>query len=95
MCIEAIEAGPAEMVGNPVGLNLLRQLFDLLQIIHIQSITATDRHGDPMHDDRVALTDLIEKVARFASGNQIILGQHLEPLHVRSCFKNRGVVFLA
>ena len=77
------DSGPAEMVGNPAGVYLMGQVFEFGQIVEVEWISAADRKGDAVHDDRITLGDLLQHVARAASRIEKILRDDFEPIHLR------------
>ena len=81
--VEAGHAGPAQVVGNPAGLDGVGQALELVEVVEVERIGAADRQRDAVHDDGVALGDLFEDVARPAAGVHEVFGDDLEPVHRR------------
>ena len=68
------------------------QAFQPVQVVEVQRVGAADRERDAVHDDRVALGDLVEDVARPPAGVHEVLGDDLEPIDAgdgsRECTEN-------
>jgi hypothetical protein len=51
--VDAIDAGPAQMIRDPGGLDACRECFHLAQIIFIQWVGAADGQRDSMQHNRI------------------------------------------
>ena len=90
-----VAAAPTQVVGDPLRLNAGRQLLEALQVVRVEGVRATDRQRHTVHDQRVVLADRVEVVQRLAALDQIILGEHLEPIDRRPVFENLLIVLTA
>ncbi len=61
-------------------LDARRQRPHLRKILEVDGIGAADRQRHAVHDQRKALADALQVVQRFAAGNQVVLGDDLEPI---------------
>ncbi len=59
--------------------------LQLFEVFDIKRIGAADRQGNTVHGQRIMLAYFIQVVARFATGNHVVFGQHFKPV-------NRGFV---
>ena len=81
--VQPRHAGPAQVIGDPTRPHGVRQLFELFQVVEVERVGAADRQRDAVHDDGVALGDLLQDVARPAARVHEVLGDDLEPIHCR------------
>jgi len=86
------DAGPAEVVRDPGRLDALRERLELAQILAIERCAAADRQRYAVHRERIALADTHQIVQRPATGHQVILGQHLEPVDRGAGCEDRLIV---
>jgi len=76
---------PAEMIRDPRRLDALRERLQLSQVLAIERRAAADRERHAVQRERIALADPREMVQWRAAGNQVVLGQRLEPVDRRAC----------
>ena len=81
--VHPMDAGPAEMIGDPFGLNALGEGLQSAQIVHVEWSGRGDRQRNAVHDDRIALADPIQHVERLAAFDHVVLGNDLEPVDGR------------
>ena len=79
--VAAEHARPAEVVGDPMGLDLLRQPLELAQILEIERVGGADGERYAVHDDGIALSDLLEHIAGPALRVDVVFADDLEPVH--------------
>ena len=76
-------------------MNALGELFDVFQVIGIEGMGPTDGQGHTVHHQGIALGYRVQVVQGFAALDQIILGDHFEPIHGRRLFKDLLVILTA
>ena len=94
MEIDAADTGPAQVVGQPGGLDALDQRSDRGEIGAVERIGTSDRQRHPVHDHGVVGTDAIEVMQRLAARDQIVFGEHFKPVDRRQRGQD-GFVMLA
>src|SRR5208282_2029149 len=92
MKIVSANTGPAQMVGDPCGLEAARQRAQLAKIIPIQRIRRSDRQRHAMHHDRMSVAHRGQNFQRTSALNHEVLRNNLEPIHRRMVFENVRVV---
>ena len=80
------------MIGHPRRLDARGERAQLLEIGAIQGRGAADGQRYPVQGERIALAEAHEVVQRLAAGDQVVLGEHLEPVDVRAFREHRLVV---
>ena len=88
-------AAPAQVIGHPRRLDTLSELFDLLQVIGIEGMGPADGQGHTVHHQGIALGYRIQVIQGFTALDQVILGDHFEPIHRWRLFKDLLVVLAA
>ena len=83
MQVDAINAGPAEVIGNPGGINPFRQCFQAVEIIPVQRIDGADGERHAVHHHRIAFTHPVQVDQRASTSAHIILRDDLEPVDAR------------
>ena len=83
MRVAACNARPTDVVRHPTGPRRTRETSNLRQVVEIERIGAADRKRHAVHDDRIALGELLEHVARAAAGIDEVFRDDLEPIDRR------------
>ena len=76
-------AGPAQVVGDPLGLTARGERKHAVEVAQIERSGTADRHRHTVHDDRIAIADQIEEIERPATADEVVLGDHFEPVDRR------------
>ena len=83
--VAPVDAGPAEVIGDPGRLEASRERRSVAQVRAIERIGAADRHRDAVQHDRIALRGCARGACSGAAArDEIVLGDHLEPVDARS-----------
>ena len=80
--VDAQHAGPAEMVGDPTGIHFAGEAFEFGEVVEVQLVGAADRERDTVHDDGVALGNLLQHVAWAAGGIDEVFRNDFKPIDV-------------
>ncbi len=87
------DAGPTQVIGNPLRLDARRKRFHLREIIAIEGRGCSrSTWTTPCITQRIALANPHEVVQRLAAGDEVVLGERLEPVHRRVVGENRFIV---
>ena len=78
--IASLDARPAQMIGDPGGLDAPRQLAHAGEILPVEGIGAADGQRHAVHDHRKAAANALEIMQRLAAGDEVILGDDLQPI---------------
>jgi hypothetical protein len=73
------------MIRDPGRLDALCERLQLSQVLAVERRAAADRERHAVHRERISLADPREMVQRPAAGDEVVLGQHLEPVDRRAC----------
>ena len=65
MGIQAVDACPAQVIGNPHRVNTIGQGFEFPQVVLVQRVGGAQIHRHPMHGNRVLLREPVQVVERF------------------------------
>jgi hypothetical protein len=60
--IDSVDTRPAEVIGDPGGLDALAQAAQLRKVSGVERIAAADRERDAVQHDRITLADALEVV---------------------------------
>lgn len=90
--VHAVNAGPAQMIGNPFRVHALRKVFQPAQIVHVEGRRGSDREGHAVHHDGIPLADLVEDAQRLAARDHIVLGYDLEPIDGRRSIQDLRIM---
>ncbi len=87
-----MHAGPAEVIGDPCRFDPLGQFLQRAEVIEIERRGRSDRHGNPVHDDRIIGTDAIQHGERLAARHHVIFRQDFKPVDRRLLLENIGII---
>ena len=77
--VHAVDAGPAQVIGDPRGLDPIGERLHAAHVVEIQRIGAADRQRDAVQHDGIVRAQALEVVQRAAAGNQVVVGERFEP----------------
>jgi hypothetical protein len=83
VAIQSGDAGPADVIAEPLRLHARRQRLQLVEKAEVDRVGAADRERHAVHDDRIALRDLVKEVQRPPFRVDEVLRNDLEPVHFR------------
>ncbi len=78
--VAAIDAAPAEMVGEPGSFGALGQGLEALKMFAVCGLGGAKVHGDAVLDDAILLEYLVEDLERSAAIDHVVFGDDLEPV---------------
>ncbi len=78
--VTAINAAPAEMVGEPRGLGAAGEGLETLEVFAVGGLDGAEVHGHAVLDDAVSFEDLVEEFERAATVDHVVLGDDFEPV---------------
>ncbi len=78
--VAAVDAAPAEVVGEPRGLRAAGQGLEALEVFAVGRLSGAKVHRDAVLDDSVLLEDLVEDLERPAAVDHVVFGDDLEPV---------------
>src|SRR5580704_9686617 len=90
--VAAIDATPAEMIGNPWRLGAFHQFLQSLQMFAIWFLRRAEIHRNAMLHHSILLENLVEDAHRTPAIDHEILRNNFEPVHDRFLGKNVVVV---
>src|SRR6266404_6101946 len=90
--VTAVDASPAQVVGNPGSLGALDQLFQFFQVLAVDSVRRAEVHGDAVLHDAILIENLIENAQGPSAADHKILGNDFEPVHNRFAGQDMVVV---
>jgi hypothetical protein len=76
--VDTVHTGPAEVVGDPAGADVVGEVPQPGEIAEVQRVGAADRHRQPVQHDRVPRGEIVQHGALLVAGAQIVLGDGLE-----------------
>ena len=76
----AIDASPAEMIGEERRIGALHEPFELLHVLAIEPTGRAEVHGYAVLDDFVLFADGVEHFERATAIDHVVFGDHLEPV---------------
>jgi hypothetical protein len=90
--VDAMHAGPAEMVGDEGGPKPLGQALQRAKILEIERRRRSNRHRDAVQYDRIIGADALQRGERAAAVDHEIFGNDFEPVDTRLSFEDILVV---
>ena len=90
--VGAVDAAPAQVVGEPRRLRALNERLQFLEMRAVDLVGRTKIHRDPVLHDAVLLHDLVEHLEGPAAVDHEVFGDDLEPIDRGLLFENMPVV---
>ena len=78
--VAAVDASPAEVVGEPWRFGAPGEVFESLEVFAVERLSGAEVHGDAVLDDAVLFEDLVEDFEGAASVDHVIFGDDLKPV---------------
>jgi hypothetical protein len=90
--VHAMDAGPAQMIGDPGRLHPVRQRLQPAEILQIERGGGRDRERHAMHYDGIAFADAVKDAQGLAAIDHVIFGDDLEPVDFRLAFEDLAIM---
>jgi len=81
--VTAVNAAPAEMIGEPGSFGALDQAFQAFEMLAIGAVRGAEVHGNAVLHDAILIENLIEDMHRPAAIDHEIFRNDFEPIDYR------------
>src|ERR1700733_4870170 len=88
MRVPAVDAAPAQVIGQPWSLRPLSQLLDPLQMVAVKRLRIAEVHRDTMLDDAILVKNPVEHRERASAIHHVVFRDDFEPIHDRLLHEN-------